>query len=182
MAEYTAEYVTKINQEKVDSVDYVKSRFADSPDLVFTDYRGLTVGQITDLRGRLREKGADYRVMKNKRVRIALQQLELPDASEYLVGPTAVAISRTESGPVVKELIALGKDMPLALKGAIIDGRIFTAAQVAEFSKLPTRDELLSKLMGTMKAPVQNLAIVLNAVPQKLVRTLAAVAEQKQAG
>ena len=179
MAQYTAEYVTKINQDKVDSVDYVKGRFADSPDLVFTDYRGLTVGQITDLRQKLRDKGADYRVMKNKRVRIALQQLELPDVSEYLVGPTAVAISREESGPVVKELIAMGKNMPLELKGAIIDGRIFTAAQVAEFSKLPTRDELLAKLMGTMKAPVQNLALVLNAVPQKLVRTLAAVAEHK---
>lgn len=182
MAEYTAEYVTKINQDKITSVEYVKSRFADSPDLVFTDYRGLTVEQITNLRRKLREKGAEYRVMKNKRVRIALEQLELPDASEYLVGPTAVAISRTESGPVVKELLSLGKDAPLSLKGAIIDGRLFNASEVVEFSKLPTRDELIAKLMGTMKAPAQNLAAVLNAVPQKLVRTLQAVADQKQAG
>jgi large subunit ribosomal protein L10 len=95
------------------------------------------------------------------------------------VGPTAVAMAREEAGPVAKTLIDFGKDAPVAMKGGLLDGNVYDEAGVVAFSKLPTRIELIAKLMGTMQAPVQNVAFALNGVTTKLVRTLAAVAEAK---
>ena len=174
------EYTTKVQQHKTDSVDKLKDRFSISTDFVFTDYRGLTVSQITDLRGKLRLHQAEYRVVKNRFAKIALEQMNMPDASELLIGPTALALPTEESGPVVKALLEFSKDAPLEVKGAIINGRVFDKAQTEAYAKLPTRNELLAILMGTMKAPVQSMVYVMNGVTSKLVRTLAAVAEQKK--
>ena len=174
------EYTTKVQQHKTDSVDSLKKRFSISTDYVFTDYRGLTVVQISELRSRLRKHQAEYRVVKNRYAKLALEQMSMPDAAEMLIGPTALALPTQESGPVVKTLIEFGKDTPLQVKGAIIDGKLFNRAQTEAFSKLPTRLELLSILMATMKAPVQSLVFVMNGVTSKLVRTLAAIAEQKK--
>jgi large subunit ribosomal protein L10 len=108
-----------------------------------------------------------------------LQQLDRPEVGANLVGPTAVALVSNEAGPVAKELVEFAKYGTLVIKGGIIDGNVFDADQIVEFSKLPTRLELISKLMATINAPLQNVVYVLNAVPQKLVRTLQAVADKK---
>ena len=174
------EYTTKVQQHKTDSVNYLKARFADTTDFVFTDYRGLTVSQIGELRARLRQHNAEFRVVKNRFAMLALEQMNMPDASEMLIGPTALALPHDESGPVVKALIEFGKSAPLEVKGAIIQGQVFGKQQTEAYSRLPTRLELISMLMSTMKAPVQNMVFVMNGVTGKLVRTLAAVAEQKK--
>ncbi len=174
------EYNTKVTQAKKDAVAAIQARLEDSQDFVFTNYRGLSVGQITQLRARLREKNADFRVVKNRTAKIAFDNLEYPDVSEYLTGPTAIALASEDSAPVVKELLNFGKEAPVELKGGIIDGNVFNYEQMEAFSKLPSRDELLAKLMSAMNGPVTNLALTLNAVPQKLVRVLQAVKEKKE--
>lgn len=176
-----AAYETKITKPKVEAVDSLKSEFKDVQDYIFTNYRGLTVKQITDLRNRLRAENAVYKVIKNRFAKIALKEMEQPEVNVHLTGPTAVALAKGESGPVAKILFELAKELPLEVKGGIINGNVFDAGQVEAYSKLPTRDELLASLMGTMKAPVQNVVHVLNAIPSKLVRTLQALADKKGA-
>jgi large subunit ribosomal protein L10 len=142
----------------------------------------LSVDQITELRNRLREKNAEFRVIKNRYAKIALQQLEQPDVSDFLVGPTAVALMNDDFSPVIKALLDYGKENPVEVKGAIIDGAVFDSAQAERLSKLPSRDELLAKLMGTMNAPLQHFLYALNGVPTKLVRVLKAIQDQKEQG
>ena len=173
------EHVTKVQQHKVDSVDAIKQTLAESKDYIFTDYRGLSVSQITALRSRLREKQADYKVVKNRYAKLAFQQLDMPDVADMLVGPTALALLKDDAGSVAKILFEYARDTPVAVKGAIVDGRVFDASEAEAFSKLPTRDELLAQLMSTMNAPLQNLVYAMNGVTQKLVRVLQAVADRK---
>jgi large subunit ribosomal protein L10 len=99
----------------------------------------------------------------------------------YLVGPTAIAYCGDEAGPVAKAMLKLSKDMPIELKGGLFDGEVFDAGSVEAYSKLPTKLELIQMLMSTMNAPAQNMVYVLNGITTKLVRTLAAVQEQKAA-
>ena len=172
--------IRKVQQYKLDAVSRLKERFGNSKDYIFTNFRGLTVDQITELRRKLGEQEADYRVVKNRFAKIAFKDLNFNELDEYLVGPTAVALSRNDATSVAKVLFDFGKEAPLEVKGGIIEGQVFTAEDVEAFSKLPSREELLAKLMGTMNAPLQNLLYALNAVPQKLVRTLQAVADQKE--
>lgn len=176
-----SEYTVKVQQHKTDAVESLKNQFKDISTYIFADYRGLSVEQISDLRAKLREQQAQLKVVKNRFAKIALQELDHPDVGAILSGPTAIALPAEEAGPVAKTLIDFAKDTPLEVKGGIIEGMVYDFAQVEAFSKLPTKLELISMLMSTMKAPVQNLALVLNAVPQKLVRTLQAVADKKQA-
>jgi large subunit ribosomal protein L10 len=175
-----AEYETKLQQKKLDAVQALVDEFKSVHDFIFTDYRGLTVEQITDLRSKLREQEAVYKVIKNRFAKIALSQLDKEETGELLVGPTAVALPKGESGDVAKILIEFAKNSPLELKGGIINGNLFNAEQVIAFSRLPGRDELLAQLMGTLKAPVQNLVYLLNGIPTKLVRTLQALADSKE--
>ncbi len=174
-----AEYVTKIQPAKVDAVAEIKGKIENIKDFVVTDYRGLTVEQITNLRRKLREFGTEYKVVKNNYAKIAFKNKGVKGLDNLLVGPSAIAMVKGEAGPVVKALIDFSKETPVQVRGGYIDGNIFNMQQLEAFSKLPTKIELISSLMGTMKAPVQNLVFVLNAPMQKLVRTMQAVADQK---
>ncbi len=173
----------KIQPAKVKQINALKDRFSSGKDLVFTNYRGLTVEQITDLRSRLRPLGADFKVVKNTFARLVIRDMKLPEVDTYLAGPTAVAICKTESGPVAKALLDFAKEIPaLEVKAGIIEGGVFNAKQVEAYSNLPSKQQLLAMLMGTMKAPIQNLASGLNGVIAKLARTLQAVADKKANG
>jgi large subunit ribosomal protein L10 len=175
-----AEYVTKINEVKTGAVEELKELFKQSSDYIFTDYRGLSVAQITELRNKLREQHTAFRVVKNRFAKIALKDMGKPEVEELLIGPTAVALPAQEAGPATKILVDFGKDHSVEIKGGIIDGRVFDVKQMEAFSRLPTRLELIAQLMGTMNAPLQNFVYTLNAVPQKLVRVLQAVADKKE--
>ncbi len=176
-----SDYQVKIQDHKVKAIEAIKEDFSQVKDFIFTDYRGLTVAQITELRNDLRKENAVYKVIKNRFAKIALKELDQPAVDEHLTGPTAVALSTEEAGPVAKALVAFAKNGVLKIKGGIIDGNVFDADQMVAYSKLPTKLELIAKLMGTMKAPVQNMVYILHGVPQKLVRTLQAVADKKAA-
>jgi large subunit ribosomal protein L10 len=173
----------KIQDNKTKAIGALKDSFGGAPDYIFTDYRGLTVEQITILRKQLRAKEVKYKVVKNNFARIAFEQLSTPDVSNYLVGPTAVAITPKDSNEVAKILYDFLKETPaLKVKGALISGTVYDAAQTEAFSKLPGRLELISMLMSVINGPARNLAAALNDVPARLVRTIKAVADKKAGG
>jgi large subunit ribosomal protein L10 len=171
----------KIQEAKTASVNELKEAFGVSEDFIFTNYRGLTVEQITNLRKELRAKGAVYKVVKNNFARLAFEQLGASSGVvDYLVGPTAVAIAPKDANEVAKILYAFTKEAPaLNVKGGLVGKSIYDAAQVEAFSKLPGRLELISMLMSVMNGPARNLAAALNDIPARLVRTVKAVADKK---
>jgi len=178
-----AEYKTKINDSKAEAVGSLVDALSVSDDFFFADYRGMTVEQMSDLRAKLREKNASFRVVKNRFAKIAFVNMEKPEGiADYLKGPTAVTLIEGESGPAAKILFELAKETPLEIKGGLVGQDLFDFNQLEAYSKLPTKNELISKLMATMMAPVQNVVYLLDAVPTKLVRTLQAVADQKAQG
>jgi large subunit ribosomal protein L10 len=173
----------KVQESKTKAIGKLKETLSSAQDFIFTDYRGLTVEQITDLRKQLRTKEAEYKVLKNNFARIAFEQLSTPDVSAYLTGPTAVAITPRDANEVAKIFYEFLKEVPaLQVKGALIGGSVYNAAQTEAFSKLPGKLELISMLMSVMNGPARSLAAALNDVPSRLVRTIKAVADKKAAG
>ena len=156
-------YQTRITPAKEDAVKALKDEFEGYNGYIFTDYRGMTVAQLTDLRTALRKSDAQYRVIKNSFAKIAMKDLGKGGAEEQMVGPTAVALAKgDESNVVAKALFeAIKNGAPMQVKGALIDGELMSVDEVEALSKLPTKLELIASLMGTMKAPVQKLAATL---------------------
>ncbi|MCL1812525.1 MAG: 50S ribosomal protein L10 [Treponema sp.] len=149
-------------------------------DFIFADYRGLSVEQITTLRKSLRGKEASFKVVKNNFARLAFEELKTPDVSDYLIGPTAIAIAPKDSNEVAKILMDFVKEAPsLKIKGGLVGNTVYSDKQVEAFSKLPGRLELISMLMSVMNGPARNLAAALNDIPSRLVRTVKAIADQK---
>lgn len=170
----------KLQPAKVEAVSSLRERFGGYKDFFFANYRGMTVEQITNLRKELRKEKSEFKVVKNNFAKIAFRDLKSGDVDKYLVGPTAIAMVKEDASPVAKILVEFAKEVPtLELKAGLIGGTVFDPKQVEAFSKLPGKAQLLAMLMGTMKAPTQNLVYVLNGVTTKLVRTLQAVADQK---
>jgi len=174
----------KIQDAKVASIGEIKEAFSASQDFIFTDYRGLTVEQISALRKQLRGKGADYKVVKNNFARIAFEQLSAPgDVASYLKGPTAIAIAPRDANEVAKILFDFTKEASvLKIKGGLVGKDVYNAQQVEAFSKLPSKLELISMLMSVMNGPARNLAAALNDVPARVVRTVKAIADKKAEG
>ena len=171
----------KIQDAKVKSIGEMKEAFSRSEDFIFTDYRGLTVEQITNLRKQLRGKGAQYKVIKNNFARLAFEQMSAPgEIASYLVGPTAIAIAEKDANEVAKILVDFTREAPaLKVKGGLLGSDVYDAQQVLAFSKLPSRLELISMLMSVMNGPVRNLTAALNDVPARLVRTVKAIGDKK---
>jgi large subunit ribosomal protein L10 len=173
----------KIQDSKTRAIGHLKEFLGSAKDFIFTDYRGLTVEQITNLRKQLRTKEVEYKVVKNNFARIAFQQLSMPDVSAYLAGPTAVAIAPKDANEVAKILFDFTREAPaLHVKGALVGDSVYDAAQTEAFSKLSGRLELISMLMSVMNGPARSLAAALNDVPARLVRTVKAIADQKGGG
>ena len=157
------EYKAHVNKAKEDAVAALREEFAGYDGYIFTDYRGMTVDQITQIRKSLRKDDAAYRVVKNRYAKMALQNLDKTGAEDQMIGPTAVALVKGDTANVVaKVLYSAAKDgVAVQVKGALLDGEVLSADQIEAISKLPTKLELIASLMGTMKAPVQKLAATL---------------------
>lgn len=159
----------KLQAAKVTAIADIKARLETVSDYIFTEYRGLTVGQITTLRTQLREKGSTYKVVKNNFARIAFEEMKATDVSVFLTGPTAIALPGDEANSIAKILFDFAKEAPaLKIKGGLIGGELYDSAKIEAYSKLPGKKELISMLMSTMLGNTSKLA-----------RTLQAVADQK---
>ncbi|WP_419927404.1 50S ribosomal protein L10 [Candidatus Poriferisocius sp.] len=156
--------------EKVAVVDEVRERISSTEAVVFTDYRGLDVPSLADLRRQLREAGGDYKVYKNTLTRFAARELNL-DLDEVLVGPTALAFvgSRDDGSPgdavsLANALCKYAEDSSfLSIKGGVLDGQVISADEVSALSKLGTRTEILAEILGLLEAPLTEMAGLLEA-------------------
>lgn len=153
-----------------------------SKSVIFVDYNGLTVAEVSALRNKCREAGCEYKVYKNTLVRKAFNDLGFKDFDADLNGPTAIAFGQDETG-AAKIMAAAAKDYDkkITLKSAFVDNSYVDKNGVKALATMPSKEELLAKLLGSLQAPVANLAGVLSNMLAALPRVLNAVAEQKQA-
>ena len=167
-------------QSKKDVVAEVSAKLATAQAVVIAEYRGLPVEHITVLRSQARASGVYLRVLKNTLARRAVQGTPFEKLADKMVGPLAYGIS-DDPVAAAKVLHAYAKgNEKLVIKGGMMPNYLMTAKEVGALASMPSRNELLSKLMGTMQAPVTKFVQTLNEVPGKFVRTLAAVRDQKE--
>jgi large subunit ribosomal protein L10 len=165
---------------KTQVVDEVRDAYGRSTIAIVSEYRGLTVDEMTELRTEIRNAGAEIRVVKNTLAKRAAQGTSFEGLGDYLVGPTIIAFSKDPVAPA-KALSDFGKKHSnLVVKGGVLDGKDIDVKSINALAKLPSREVLLAKLMGTMNGPIQNFVGVLAAVPGSLVRVLDQVRQQKE--
>ena len=136
--------------------------------VVLVDYRGLTVAQDTELRKQLREAGIIYKVCKNTMMKRAFEGTEFAALEEHLEGPSAIAISKDDATAPARILCKFAKDAKaLELKGGVVEGTVYDVAGLTELAKIPSREELLSRLLGSMQSPITNFARVIKQIAEQ---------------
>lgn len=151
---------------------------------VAAEYRGLSVSQLTQLRKSARESGVYLRVIKNTLARKAVEGTDFACMQEGLVGPLILAFSLEDPGAAARVIGAFAKEKENALlvtKLVAVGGKVYGPAELERLSKLPTRDQAIAILMGTMKAPIEKFVRTMAEPHAKLARTVAAIRDQKQA-
>lgn len=149
-------------------VDEIAAAVKDAQSVVLVDYRGLTVEQDTQLRKTLREAGITYKVYKNTMMNFAFKGTDCEALLPYLEGPSAVAISTEDATAPARVLCKFAKTADaLEVKGGIVEGVAYDAKGIENISKIPSREELLSKLLGSIQSPITNFARVMNQLAEK---------------
>ena len=167
--------------EKVSKVGALNDTFSKAKFTVVADYKGLKVTELEKLRRELKKSDASFQVAKNTLLRLAVKDTEYEMLSEHFTGTTAIAVSFEEPVASAKALTAFAKEYELfSIRSAALDGRVLSADDIIALSKLPGKEELQAKLLGTMAAVPTGLVRVLNGVPAKLVYVLQAIKEQKE--
>ncbi len=168
-------------QARVAEVERLKERLREAKSMVLTDYRGLTVGEITALRQALREASAEYRVVKNSLTQLAAQAVGITELEQYLAGPTAVAFSSGDLVATAKVLITFSKKTPvLQVKAGIVDGQILPREEVLAMAELPPRQVMLARLVVIMAAPLRGLVGTLSGSLRGLVVGLDQVRQKRE--
>lgn len=173
--------VTK--EKKVQTVEDLKTALLNSKLTVVSDYQGTTVSEITELRRDIQKAGGDFTVAKNTLVKLAVKGQSYADSlDKILVGPTAVVYTNGDPVPVAKALTDyIKKVKKTTIKGGVLEGKGVTENDIKSIAALPSREVLISKLLGSMNAPAQNLVYALSGVSRNLVYALEAVRKQKEA-
>ena len=149
-------------------VDEISAALDGAAAAVVVDYRGLTVEQDTQLRKQLREAGVTYKVYKNTLINIAVKDTPFEELSKSLEGPTAIAISKTDATAPARVLFQFAQTADkLQLKGGVVDGTYYDENGIKVIAPIPSRDELLSKFLGSIQSPVTNFARVLKQIAEK---------------
>jgi large subunit ribosomal protein L10 len=166
--------------EKEASVQSFREELDGAQIAIVTQYQGITVEQVTRLRTRLREKGVTFRVYKNTLAKRALDERGLGAVAKFMEGPTAWAFCKDPVAPA-KVLKEFSKEVgKVAMRGGILDGKAVTGAQLKALAELPSREVLLSQLVGTFAAPIRKFLGTLEAVPRNFVNVLDQVKKQKE--
>jgi len=149
-------------------VEEISANIKDAQSVVLVDYRGLTVEQDTNLRKELRNAGVTYKVYKNTLMNFAFKGTDCEALAPYLEGPSAIAISTTDATAPARVLAKFAKTAKaLEIKGGIVEGNAYDAAGIAAIANIPSRDELISKLLGSLQSPITNFARVMNQLAEK---------------
>lgn len=168
--------------QKAELVAEIKDRLQAAGGVILADYRGLTVKEMQSLRGSVREAGGDLKVFKNTLAQLALRDLELPALDEYLAGPTVMVFVGEDPVAPAKALADFVKaHKGFAVKGGLIENAVVDAEAIKTLASLPSREELIAKLMGTMLNPVRGVMSMFNAPAGAFARVIQAVADQKAA-
>lgn len=160
-------------------VEEIKDKLSKSKSVTFVDYKGLTVAEDTAMRRQFKENGAEYKVYKNRLLLLALNELGIKGVEDYLQGTTAVAFSYTEEVPGAKIACETAeKTKKLTVKFGLLNGNFVESKEIEALAKLPSKEVLIAKLLGTLNSPASALARVLNAPTQGLAIALNAIASK----
>lgn len=160
--------ISKNREIKQVKVSEIKEKMEKAQGIIFAKYQGLTVEEDTELRKKLREAGVEYKVYKNTLTTLAAKELGLEGISSHLVGPLSMAFGYEDPTAPARILNEFAKThKKLELKAGIVQGEIFDADKVVQLASIPPRDVLIAKLLGSFKAPLSNLAYLLNAVKEQ---------------
>jgi large subunit ribosomal protein L10 len=166
--------------EKVAVVDEVRQRLEESAASVVTEYRGLTVADLAELRRNLRAAGGDYKVFKNTLVRLAIAGGPHQPLEDLLTGPTAITFVQGDVSAVAKALREFSRANPhLIVKGGLIAGDVLSSGELGALADLPSRDVLLARFAGALQAPLAQLAGLLQALPRDFAYGLSALLDEK---
>jgi len=168
--------------EKIEAVETLKEKFAAAEGFVLADYTGLTVGEANELRARCKQAGIEYKVIKNTLARIAAREANMEDINQYIDGPTAVALSAEDSIAPAKVLAEFMKEtQKLAFRGGYLDGQVFSADEIKEISRLPSRQGLIAQIVGVLNAPMGSIVWNLEGTLRNLVSVVDQIASKKGA-
>lgn len=174
------EQVREPRPEKMAVVNALSEKFSSAKSVFLTDYSGLTVADITDLRRKFRESNTEYLVVKNTLAKLGAQQAGKDGLLPYLQGPIAIAVSYEDPASPARVLKAFLKDHQRPeIKACLIDDEIMPASEASAIADWPTREELLAKLVGSLNAPISGLVMVLAGVQRQLLYVLNAIADKK---
>ena len=167
-------------EAKKQVVEDIKARIQNAKSVVFVKFEGLTVAQDTELRREFRKNNVEYKVLKNTLIKRAFNDLGVTEFDEDLNGPTSVAFGADETGAAKVIIDAVKKyDNKVTVKSAYVDGGKVDVNGVKELAAMPSKEELIAKMLGSLQAPISNFVGVLSAMPRGLVVALNAIAEKK---
>ena len=162
-----ARFVAKV-ELKQPIVQEISEQIKDAQSVVVVDYRGLTVAEDTQLRKQLREAGVAYKVYKNTLVNFAIKGTDFESLSDVLEGPNAFAISTTDATAPARVIAKFAKTAPaLEIKAGVVEGTFYDADGMKAIATIPSREELLSKFLGSIQSPIANFARVINQIAEK---------------
>ncbi len=168
-------------EEKKQFVEQLRARFEKSRVVILTDYKGLDVASMTELRSKLREAQIEYEVAKNTMLRMASEGTGVEVIKDNFKGPSAVALSYTDPVAPAKILTEFAKkNDKLEIRVGVLNGKALDLAGIKALSALPSREELLAKLLATMLAVPTSLVTALSDVPRRMVNVLQAIKDQKE--
>lgn len=157
-----------IKAQKAAIVAEISEQIKDADSIVVVDYRGLTVAEDTKLRKALREEGVVYKVYKNTFIISAIKGTDFEGIAPYLEGPTAIAIGKEDATAPARVIAKFAKDAKaLEIKGGVVEGNIYDVKGIEKIATIPSRDQLISKLLGSLQSPITNFARVMNQLAEK---------------
>ncbi len=169
-----------VKPEKKAAVEELKEKFSQCESMVFTDFVGLDVETMTELRNQLREAGVDYKVVKNTLASIAADECEIEEVKEYFVGPTAIAFGQEDAVSPAKVLVDFAEEhSELEIKAGYLNESIIGRDKLESLADIPSRDVLLGQAVAGIQAPIAGLVRVLNGNIQGLVQALEQIKEKK---
>jgi large subunit ribosomal protein L10 len=170
----------KNREQKAEAISTFSEGIGQATNAFVLDFKGITVPQVTELRKQVRESGSEYVVIKNTLALIAVKDSPLKTLTNTFTGMTAIAYNTTDPVALAKVLTKFAKDVPsVQFKGALLAGQVVAANEIQNIANLPTRDELLAKLLYLMQHPIRGLAVVLNGTIRNVAVVLDQIAKQK---
>ena len=166
--------------EKEAAIEELKSNIKNCTVAIMSKYQGITVAEVTELRSKLREENVTFKVFKNTLAKRALDELDLSEASAYMDGPTVWAFCEDPVTPA-RILKQFSKNVQaISMEGGILEGKVIDAEILNNLAGLPSRDQLIAQVVGTIAMPLRNLVGVMSAVPRSMVNVVEAIRKQQE--